>query len=96
LNIQVGAYNQEASWVTEQLQDRAISHIKKHPIIWEMKRTIASISNWDRHLMAGFSETYEQSKLFQNQKYYDFLYGIDAMSSGIWSLLWREQAFKTL
>lgn len=29
LDIQIGAYNQEAPWVAEQMQDRAISHVKK-------------------------------------------------------------------
>ncbi len=96
LDIQAGTYSKETAWVTEQLQDRAVSHVERHPIMWEAESTIASITKWDRHLISGYSETYDQFKLFQNQEYYDFLYGIDAMSSGIWSLFWREQAFKTL
>ena len=96
LDIQAGEYSTEAPFVIEQLRERASSFVEKRPTMWDTESTVASISNWDRHLIAGFSETYDQFKLFQNENYYDFLHETDAMSSGIWSLFWREQAFKTL
>jgi hypothetical protein len=87
LDLQTGPYSKEAVYVTSHLLERANMVFVANGI---------QPLNWDMHLVAGYSETVNQWALFQTPKYYAFLQNIHALSDGIWSLAWREQAIKSV